>query len=51
MANRVGSAQNERHEAYGWSWGEQAGTDGHRESPLLLLTAGLLPAVEAILDG
>ncbi|OCW28933.1 hypothetical protein C9382_17630 [Pseudomonas aylmerensis] len=51
MANRVGSAQNERHVAYGWSWGEQAGTSGHRESPLLLLTAGLLPAVGAILDG
>ena len=30
--------------------GEQAGTGGHRESPLLLLIAGLLPAVGAILD-
>jgi len=45
MANRGGSAQNEGHEAYGWSRGEQAGTDGHRGSPLLLCTAGLLPAV------
>ena len=49
MANRVGSAQNERHETYGRSVGEQAGTGGHRESPLLLI-AGLLPAVGAILD-
>src|SRR5471032_370049 len=45
MANRLGSAQNEQHEAYGWSRGKQAGTSGHRKSPLLLLTTGLLPVV------